>query len=450
MADETVPADRDKTLYLTQIRFLDKELERCQLRCDELKKLIDDLKFRYGAMGRDRNDICDYLTNSSNAAEIKVAELSKVLEHQQQADKKETDALKLHLNQQKEELQKEVDRLESESMMQKKKLEQQQKERERMTQRLAYMELIEKQLYTNREEYEAAIARLQKQLDLQGAKVFQDCEKQVWSSIKNKVSANVEEEKTQHAEVLKKVEELTAESFKLLKEKSILQYQESELCLEVRNMKRDGHTASQDIIQLKEKEERLSKKCQQLKVQLNNYRLLLAKEQDLRQQLTLDSTVCSQKKAEAAQLEAELQEEMSRRRQLKADMKKAANILRPAVMGLEKLSEAQGKIQKLREILESNTSHGTESALYNSPEKSSRGQKLQTSGPRTVSPETLNLSTDPLFLLSRYRPGDLGFLPRPRWRKPGCHKASIAASDDKSNPSDPASQGTHAEEGPSI
>lgn len=69
-------------------------------------------------MGRDRNDICDYLTNSSNAAEIKVAELSKVLEHQQQADKKETDALKLHLNQQKEELQKEVDRLESESMMQ--------------------------------------------------------------------------------------------------------------------------------------------------------------------------------------------------------------------------------------------------------------------------------------------------------------------------------------------
>lgn len=83
-------------------------------------------------------------------------------------------------------------------------------------------------------------------------RVFQDCEKQVWSSIKNKVSANVEEEKTQHAEVLKKVEELTAESFKLLKEKSILQYQESELCLEVRNMKRDGHTASQDIIQLKE------------------------------------------------------------------------------------------------------------------------------------------------------------------------------------------------------
>lgn len=28
MADETVPADRDKALYLTQIQFLDKELER--------------------------------------------------------------------------------------------------------------------------------------------------------------------------------------------------------------------------------------------------------------------------------------------------------------------------------------------------------------------------------------------------------------------------------------
>lgn len=50
------------------------------------------------------------------------------------------------------------------------KLDQQQKERERMTQRLAYVEFIEKQLYTTREEYGAAIARLQKQLDLQGAK----------------------------------------------------------------------------------------------------------------------------------------------------------------------------------------------------------------------------------------------------------------------------------------
>lgn len=91
---------------------------RCQLRCDELKKLIDDLRIWYGAMGRDRDDICNYLTDSSNAVEKKVVELSKVLEHQQQADKKETDELKLHLNQQKEELQKEVDRLKSKSTLQ--------------------------------------------------------------------------------------------------------------------------------------------------------------------------------------------------------------------------------------------------------------------------------------------------------------------------------------------
>lgn len=69
-------------------------------------------------MGRDRDDICNYLTDSSNAVEKKVAELSKVLEHQQQADKKETDELELHLNQQKEELQKEVDRLKSKNTLQ--------------------------------------------------------------------------------------------------------------------------------------------------------------------------------------------------------------------------------------------------------------------------------------------------------------------------------------------
>ncbi|TNN52208.1 hypothetical protein EYF80_037564 [Liparis tanakae] len=28
---------------------------------------------------------------------------------------------------------------------------------------------------------------------------------------------------------------------------------------------------------------------------------------------------------------------------------------------------------------------------------------------------TLNMATDPLFLMTRYRPGDLGFVPRPTW-----------------------------------
>lgn len=35
-------------------------------------------------------------------------------------------------------------------------------------------------------------------------------------------------------------------------------------------------------------------------------------------------------------------------------------------------------------------------------------------------------------------------------RKPGCHKALTAASDDRSNPSDLASRDTHAEAGPST
>lgn len=52
--------------------------------------------------------------------------------------------------------------------------------------------------------------------------------------------------------------------------------------------------------------------------------------------------MCSQKKAEAAQLEAEFQEEMSRRRQLKADMEKATNILRRAVMVRTQLDNNYG------------------------------------------------------------------------------------------------------------
>jgi len=31
--------------------------------------------------------------------------------------------------------------------------------------------------------------------------------------------------------------------------------------------------------------------------------------------------------------------------------------------------------------------------------------------------QTLNMATDPLFLMARYRPGDLGFVPPPTWNQ---------------------------------
>ncbi|XP_030594012.1 intersectin-1-like [Archocentrus centrarchus] len=289
-------------------------------------------------------------------------------------------------------------------------LEQQQEKKEELMQKLAHLESIEKQLITEWEEHEAAVTTLKSQMDSEQAHVFQDTKNQVKSSIRNKVTAAVEEKTTPHREVFAKVQEPLKDKRKLLEELAALQLKERELLIKMEDRKVALHKTLQDIDRLSKKQEQLIKECQQLMVELNDcskmHHLLLAKELDLRQQLSSETERCSQMAAVAPQVEVELQEEMSSRRQLEADVQEAANILRPAVMGSEKVSEAQWK--KLREILESSASHGTESALYDSPETSGPGpvRCLETLCPA----QSLNLATDLSFLLVRYRPGDCGLV----------------------------------------
>ncbi|XP_038559694.1 cilia- and flagella-associated protein 157-like [Micropterus salmoides] len=421
MADEVGSEDRDTWLYLIQIQYLDKQLERCQLKCDELEKQNKDLVSQYNALEKDNKDIIDFLKRSLVAKEKKGEKLAERLESQQQAAEQDWQALNLQHSQQILKLQEQINKLSSESKMQAAKFEEQQEQKEQLMQQLSDMESLEKQLASQQEKHEAAVLRLTREAEMERERI-EKRQNAVHYYIKMKTSNIVQEERAQHSERLEKVQLLLSENMDLWDEKDAVRGRDAFLCYEVDDLKKNINSMTQESLTYKKEVEKLTKKCRQLEVKLKacgiTERSMLAKEETLRQRLASGSKKCRQKTAEAGQLGAELQKERSRKKQLEGDIHEAVIILRHI---LEEAPESQGKIRRLQEILKSPIPQSTGFDLKDSTEKSSGEQKPQTSDPKPARAETVNAATDPLFLMARYRPGDLGLVPRPTWK----HKPAI-------------------------
>ncbi|XP_044051134.1 cilia- and flagella-associated protein 157 [Siniperca chuatsi] len=417
---------KEKSLYLIQIQYLDERLERCQLECHNLEKQNKDLVSQYGALEKDKKDTTEHLKPFVVAKQKMVDELAEQLAEQQQAAEQEREALKLQHSQQIQELQEQVDRLNSESVMRAARFEEQQEQLMQWMQQLSDKEPLKKQLVSQKEEHEAAIHSLKKEAELGMKKMIEKRQKAVDDCVKMETSNILKKERAQHSERSRQLRFLRIEAVALQKEKDALQGRENDLFIELDDLKKDFNKITQESFTRKKEVEQLTKKCQQLEVELTDcsitHKHLMAKEETLRQELASVSKECCRKISETDQLAAELQRERSRKRQLEGVMQEAVIIIRNIQEDSEKGSETQWKMQRLLEVLESTAPQGTGSALRDSTEKSSRGQKLQTTGPKPVRAETLNLATDPLFLMARYRPGDLGLVPRPTWK----HKPAIS------------------------
>ncbi|XP_038558362.1 cilia- and flagella-associated protein 157-like [Micropterus salmoides] len=236
----------------------------------------------------------------------------------------------------------------------------------------------------------------------------------------------LQKERAQHSEQSEQLSFLLSENVALQKDKDALQARESDIFAEMDNLKKDLNGITKESFTRKKEVEQLTKKCRQLDVKLKdssiNHQHMMAEEETLRQRLASVSEECRQKTAEVGPLRAELQRERSRRRQLDSVMQEAAIILRNILEDSEKRSETRWKMQRLLEVLESTAPPGADSALKDSTDKSSRGQKPLACGPEPARAETPNTATDPLYLMARYRPGDLGLVPRPTWK----HKSAFS------------------------
>ncbi|KAM7391043.1 hypothetical protein PAMP_021760 [Pampus punctatissimus] len=107
MSDVISSDDKEKSLYLKQIGYLDEQLERCQLKCDELVKQNNSLVSQCSSLKTDKKDVTEYLKHSLAA---KQKEVEEVLEQLKEAEE-DSEALKMQLQEQ-------MDELKSHNMMQ--------------------------------------------------------------------------------------------------------------------------------------------------------------------------------------------------------------------------------------------------------------------------------------------------------------------------------------------
>ncbi|KAI3371951.1 hypothetical protein L3Q82_006825 [Scortum barcoo] len=113
--DKTACDDKEKDLYLTQLRHLNEQLERYQLKCDQLERQRKDLNSQYSTLEKEKKDIVEYLKRSLLEKEDEVDELTEHLESQRQAADKDKDALQLQHSQLRQELRDQIEELTTEN-----------------------------------------------------------------------------------------------------------------------------------------------------------------------------------------------------------------------------------------------------------------------------------------------------------------------------------------------
>ncbi|XP_056232195.1 cilia- and flagella-associated protein 157-like [Seriola aureovittata] len=426
-ADKNVSDDKEKDLYLTQIRYLNEQLERYQLKCDELERQKRDFNSQYSALEKQKKDIVEYLKCSVLEKEDELEELSERLESQRQAADKDRDALQLQHSRLRQELQDRIEELTKENrtlVARLASLEEFQKEKEQL---MSNMASLEKQVAIQKEEHKADIHNLEMKALLEKRRLEKEMESHVAAmeaEVKQLVDQKVPETTRlalqENTEARAQLNQLSEQTHILMKENSALLDRKTKLSVDVDILEHMLSELSRKSCIRKKVVEQLTEKCQQLQAELNvcrqelqqlqtEHRSVLVQMEALRQDWASLSEQSSKNKAEVSRLDSELQEERRKRSRMKSIMQEAAVTLRQALMEQDSdrdLSVVQWKqlVQKLLVVLDRPT-------LVNS--NTEKLDELQTSDAAAASATTLGPSVSFQFQLARYRPGDLGLVPPP-------------------------------------
>ncbi|XP_031161807.1 cilia- and flagella-associated protein 157 [Sander lucioperca] len=431
-ANKTGSDDKEKDLYLTQIRYLNEQLERYQPKCDQLERQKKDLNFQYSALEKEKKDIVEYLKRSLMKKEDEVDELTELLESQRQAADNDRDSLQLQHSLLRQELQDRIEELNAENttlVMRLANLEEFQKQKEQLA---SNMESLEKQLANQNEEHKAAIHSLEMKALLEKKRLEKEMESHVAAMaaevqhlVDQKVPETTRLALQENSEVKAQISQLSEQTHVLMEENSALRDRKSRLSVDVDILEQMLSETSRKSCIRKKVVEQLTEKCQQLKAELNDCKReleqlqtkhtgVLAEMEALRRDQTSLSEQCSKNRAKVSGQEAELQQERKRRSRMKSIMQEAAIALRQALMdaptdpGSEVDSVVRWKqlMEKLLVVL------GRPTPTNTTAEKDQLDEQ-QTSDPAAAREVTLNPALSFQFELARYRPGDLGLVPRP-------------------------------------
>ncbi|KAI3371952.1 hypothetical protein L3Q82_006826 [Scortum barcoo] len=290
---------------------------------------------------------------------------------------------------------------------------------------MSNMESLERQLAAQKKEHEAEIHSLEMKALLEKTRLEKEMqshvaamEAQVQHLVNQKIPETTRSALQQNAEFKAQMNQLSEQTQVLMGKNSALRDRKSRLSVDVDILEQMLSETSRQSCIRKKVVEQLTEKCQQLQAELKGCRQELEQLQtehtrvlDEMEALRLDRASLSEQRsknrAEAGRLGAELQEERSRRSRMKSIMREAAVTLRQALMDAATQQDSdvdsaalQWKqlMQKLLVVLDGPTL--TKSTTETSDLAASRAG-------------IMNSDLSFQFELARYRPGDLGFVPRP-------------------------------------
>ncbi|XP_029295998.1 cilia- and flagella-associated protein 157-like [Cottoperca gobio] len=429
--DNTGWEGKENELYLIQIRYLNEQLERYQLKCDQLEMQKKDLHSQYSVLEKEKKDIVEYLKRSLLEKEDEMDELTERIGSQQQDADKDRDARQLQHNQLRQELQGRIEEVTSENTtlaVRLASLEEFQKQREQL---MSNMESLEKQLASQKEEYKAAIHSLEMKALLENKRLEKEMENHVAAMeaevhhlVDQKVPETTRLALQENTEVKTRISQLSEETHVLMEENSVLRDRKSRLSVDVDILEQMLSETSRKSCVRKKVVEQLTGKCEQLLAELKDCKReleqlqtkhtgVLAEMEALRSIVVSSdrtwaslSKQCSKSRAEVSRLEAELLEERRRRSRMKRIMQEAAVALRQALMDAP---TDQDSVVQWRQLMEKLMVVLDRPTLTNATTETEQ----HTSDPAAAREASLNPASSFQFELARYRPGDLGLVPRP-------------------------------------
>uniref|UniRef100_A0A671WKW2 Cilia- and flagella-associated protein 157 n=1 Tax=Sparus aurata TaxID=8175 RepID=A0A671WKW2_SPAAU len=265
-------ADSEKALYLTQIRYLDEQLERYQLKCDQLERQKNDLNSKYNALETQKKDIVEYLKHSLLGKEEEVDELTERLERQQQAASNERDALQQQHSQLKEELLNRIEELTTENeglVARLSGLEELQKRSEQLT---ANIESLEKELACQKEEHKAEIHNQEMRVLQEKWRLEKDLAAEVQQQVEQKIPMTTRLALQENTEVRAQFSKLSEQALVVIKENSTLRERKNQLRLDLDNLEEMLSKTSRQSCISKKLVQQLTEKCQQLQEELKDCR----------------------------------------------------------------------------------------------------------------------------------------------------------------------------------
>ncbi|XP_043968015.1 cilia- and flagella-associated protein 157 [Gambusia affinis] len=397
--------EKEKRLYLIQIRYLNEELERFQIKCDELQKQNNILI----SQCVDKKDITAYVKHSLSEKEGELAELRERLDGERHTSVQEKRSLQLEQGQLRQELQAQIDKLEEKNAALAGKLcdlEEFQRQKDVL---MTNMENLEKELERQKEEHKDEIRNLEMKAQLEKRRLEEELEgevaamsAQVQHLVEQKLPEATRSVLQENSELQSLLGQLSVVSRSLQRENAALRERKKQLSIDtdileetLRRAARASCLRQKDVQQLTGELQRLQQDDREKRQQLERIQAeqagVLADMEALRLDRAALSAEWSRRRSERNQLQVKLAEERKRRSRMKSILQEAANTLRQALKEAPaEQQEVDGApqwrrlLQNLQEVLDRQTgSCSSAERLSGSPRAESRSFQSQPSRHRT-------------------------------------------------------------------